>query len=652
VESYDSSINQVNFLMLDGLPNGTYQLHLSGALGLSDWAGNSLAGNDPSGDYVIHFTVNGSVRGTGDNRLLWLHQVADNDDEGSPQALGPLFPKELTTGVAVTRDFRKDPVIKASDTGDYYQIQVLQSQAYTFNLLGSGLPAGASVKIFDTNGKELRTSRQRNVVQINLKPGTYVVYIGSWTPSRVQNANYQILIKAVGAPDNPTALTVGPAPLIGIRLDTNTLAPPSQPPSSGDNSPPARPCSQRVATPRPPSSPETTNPLTPPASSQGTTTPSATPSPSPGNDRTPTSPPPPQEPINTVTTPSPSQGTTPTPESPSVPSGGTQATGTLPTPVGRGATATPQTGANVATNSSSITRATSTTTFSPPQVVLSNVPAGPAVPAVSSEAPVSSSLSVALVVSLVAPSGVNNAGTTQAVVRGNTDRPADSVRVPSGVLLALGTGPVGGVKEAGAGETPSSGNRATILAGNVPAFQDQQPRVVLASVVQSGANINNSLPDPLVPKSVDAPRPLSRSQKTVLDVLHDIQDRSTQMVMTLAKKYLPGLLSKPYVQVLDAFFGMKDWFEQPALVPSPIEATGEESLLQLNVGDEEDFEATLPRNRQDPAVGDPWWINGLVAAGAVAAVHSKKRKNVRSAVRLRREKGGETGSSDGQRGRK
>ena len=57
--SYDRATNQATFQMLDGLPNGSYALHLSGPGGLTDLGGNPIAGNDPSGDYVIPFTVQG-----------------------------------------------------------------------------------------------------------------------------------------------------------------------------------------------------------------------------------------------------------------------------------------------------------------------------------------------------------------------------------------------------------------------------------------------------------------------------------------------------------------------------------------------------------------------------------------------------------------
>ena len=57
--SYDRATNTATFQMLDGLANGSYALHLSGPGGLTDFGGNPLVGNDPSGDDVIPFTSRG-----------------------------------------------------------------------------------------------------------------------------------------------------------------------------------------------------------------------------------------------------------------------------------------------------------------------------------------------------------------------------------------------------------------------------------------------------------------------------------------------------------------------------------------------------------------------------------------------------------------
>src|SRR5262249_3832887 len=60
LQSFDPFPEQATFLMLDRLPPGDYALHLSGPLGLADFAGNPLVGNDPGGDYVAPFRVGGT----------------------------------------------------------------------------------------------------------------------------------------------------------------------------------------------------------------------------------------------------------------------------------------------------------------------------------------------------------------------------------------------------------------------------------------------------------------------------------------------------------------------------------------------------------------------------------------------------------------
>ena len=59
--SYDPTTFQAQFILLDRLPTGSYQLHLSGSQGLTDFAGNPLKGNTPGGDFVDDFTVSGAA---------------------------------------------------------------------------------------------------------------------------------------------------------------------------------------------------------------------------------------------------------------------------------------------------------------------------------------------------------------------------------------------------------------------------------------------------------------------------------------------------------------------------------------------------------------------------------------------------------------
>jgi hypothetical protein len=237
LDSYDSATNQATFLMLDALPNGVNEFHLSGPLGLTDLAGNPLMGNDLTGDYVIRFTVNGPARGTVGvgNHLLWSDQEP-NDTLNHPQILGILFPHELQAGVFIQRDFTSDPQNAPADRADYYQFEVLQSRPYFFTLTGSGLPANTKPLLFDAAGHPIPTLPQvgGHVRLVNLDPGVYTVAIGGWSAAQAETVKYQLEIVLGGSVENPTPLTSGRAPVLSIRL---VNLPPPNTPASLPNTP-------------------------------------------------------------------------------------------------------------------------------------------------------------------------------------------------------------------------------------------------------------------------------------------------------------------------------------------------------------------------------------------------------------------------------
>ena len=139
LDSIDPATNTATFQMLDALPNGSYELHLSGPGGLTDLGGNPLRGNAPGGDYVAHFKVDGPTRGDGTDPLTWLAQEPTG---GGVQDLGVLFPRELQASVTVARDPSSDPGPAQNDTQDAFRFEVLQRQFYTFSVQGSdALPA-------------------------------------------------------------------------------------------------------------------------------------------------------------------------------------------------------------------------------------------------------------------------------------------------------------------------------------------------------------------------------------------------------------------------------------------------------------------------------------------------------------------------------
>jgi hypothetical protein len=207
LQSYDPATGQATFLMLDRLPVGDNALHLSGPLGLADFAGNPLVGNDPSGDYVTHFTV----AGTG---------APPHTGQGQ-QELGILFPHELKgAGVTVT----------GAGT-DSHRFEVLQTQAYFFRLGGASRPAGVRLTLTDASGAAVVTKPEADGVSLQafLKPGVYRVQVSGWSPA---DGVYSLQILLGGSSENPQPLTLGPAPVLRLTLAPAppVIAPPPAPP--------------------------------------------------------------------------------------------------------------------------------------------------------------------------------------------------------------------------------------------------------------------------------------------------------------------------------------------------------------------------------------------------------------------------------------
>jgi len=218
--SYDRATNQATFQMLDGLDNGQYDLHLSGPGGLTDLAGNALVGNDPSGDEVIPFQVQGLDRGISGN-ITDGYTVQSQAGQGVPQDLGVLFPLELQAGVTVIRGPESGTSPASSPTADEYVIQLLQNQEYSFTLSGDNLPDGVQVTLSDASGQPvpLLTSNDGLVKFAPLSVGTYTVGVGGWTAGSSNRISYQLTIDLLGQQDNAPPLVDGPAPLLQIHLD-------------------------------------------------------------------------------------------------------------------------------------------------------------------------------------------------------------------------------------------------------------------------------------------------------------------------------------------------------------------------------------------------------------------------------------------------
>lgn len=228
LSQYDTSGLTATFLMLDRLPDGVYELHFSGALGITDLAGSALVGNSPGGDYVVHLTV---ATGAGGDPLVHDHDPL-LDADGTPQHLGVLFPQELVAGVVIQREADAS----STDVEDDYRFTVLQSQAYLFNLTGAGVGLGAQLQLFDSEGNLVSMSSLNGGTSLlgQLAPGLYTIHVGNWLAGDAPLVGYEIELKMLGAADNAPPLLSGPAPAVGLRLATVSLPaapPPTLPPT-------------------------------------------------------------------------------------------------------------------------------------------------------------------------------------------------------------------------------------------------------------------------------------------------------------------------------------------------------------------------------------------------------------------------------------
>ncbi len=231
--SYDAATHQATFLMLDRLPNGVNQLHLSGPDGLPGLGGNPLVGNDPSGDYVVSFTVADPLAPADPlNRT----QAPLNEATGTGQDLGVLFPAEVQNGVTVAG------TLAASASSDSYTMQLLEPQEYQFSLDGppsvpggplTPLSADLQIAITDATGAAVVPLPNGNAgtLLVNLAPGFYTIQISRPAGDAASSVPYVMLVTMLYTHDNPPPLSVGSTPFLQIRAISDPSAPvsPSSP---------------------------------------------------------------------------------------------------------------------------------------------------------------------------------------------------------------------------------------------------------------------------------------------------------------------------------------------------------------------------------------------------------------------------------------
>ncbi|MEJ7637062.1 MAG: hypothetical protein WKF75_03490, partial [Singulisphaera sp.] len=146
-ESYDAATNTATFLMLDGLPAGSYTLHLSGREGLTGYGGLPLDGDGPGGDAVVHFRVDGAggiLEGVASGGYVITHRPGS---EGFLD-LGVLFSRDLEAGITLVREADETPGGEGDRTEEY-RFRVLQKADYDFTLSGEDLPDGIRMTLLD-----------------------------------------------------------------------------------------------------------------------------------------------------------------------------------------------------------------------------------------------------------------------------------------------------------------------------------------------------------------------------------------------------------------------------------------------------------------------------------------------------------------------
>lgn len=225
LQSYEPRSGVAQFLMLDALPSGTFELHVSGPEGLTDLAGLPIQANDPSGDFVTRFAVTGTTRGSDAGPTTWLNAEV-NDSVETAQNLGVLFPRELQNGVTLVRDAGH-----SADSADHFQFELLQSRTIAFSVQNTGDAGRASLEVLNADGQiiSLLSLADGTLLLGFVRAGRYTLRASGWDSADSADVAYRTTIGLLGAGENPTPLTTGATVASGIQLrnsGTSTLITP------------------------------------------------------------------------------------------------------------------------------------------------------------------------------------------------------------------------------------------------------------------------------------------------------------------------------------------------------------------------------------------------------------------------------------------
>lgn len=236
---YDDTNHLAQFRMIDALPNGLYELHLSGKEGLKDLAGNPVVGNDLSGDFVVRFTVNGPTRGVNGNTQLRIDQEP-NDSQDQAQDLGIFFPRELQNSINIQRDPAQMQGNPVNDNTDVYQFEILVRQSFDFYFAGANVPASLKLSLSTALGQSTGISSLMGGKYLFgfLSPGIYRLTASGWNPTDAATLAYVIHVAVNGNGTNAPPLVSGPAPAVAMHLDIASPGVPASVPPPVNPPPP------------------------------------------------------------------------------------------------------------------------------------------------------------------------------------------------------------------------------------------------------------------------------------------------------------------------------------------------------------------------------------------------------------------------------
>lgn len=231
-ESYDASTNTATFLMLDGLPDGSYVLHLSGQAGLAGLGSLPIDGDGPDGDAVVSFRVDGPERflERDSSGGYIVNDRAGSEDEPD---LGVLFPRELEAGITFVSEVPAT-TDGLGDPADGFRFRVLRPATYDFTLDGEGLPDGVRMTLLDDRGNPMPIglNHDRTGFFARLDPGIYRFRIEGPEADPTAGFAYRLQLGVLEVSDNAPPLADGPAPSLLLRLGSLPVTSPPAPPTA------------------------------------------------------------------------------------------------------------------------------------------------------------------------------------------------------------------------------------------------------------------------------------------------------------------------------------------------------------------------------------------------------------------------------------